>query len=151
MAKVSISEGARLAGVSRSTLNRHLKDGLISKHKDNSGRPYVDTSELLRFYGELSQADRTNSRNAGQHGTDHFSLPVSDLERRVYAAEAASDLERVRRESAEARLAAAEEERANWQAQAERLTLLLTDQRKATAELRRPWWQRVFGGGHDRG
>lgn len=69
MANVSISEAARLAKVSRSTLNRHLKDGTISKHKDNAGRPYVDTSELLRVYGELSRQDRTGQDSLMQHGT----------------------------------------------------------------------------------
>lgn len=141
MAKVSISEGAKLAGVSRSTLNRHLKDGAISKHRDNSGRPFVDTSELLRFYGELSQENRTEQDTVGQHRTAQNGQYVSELERRLLAAEAALDLERVRRESEEEQRSKAEEAAVHWRTQAERLTLLLSDQRGQQP----PWWQRAFG------
>lgn len=151
MAQVSISEAARLAGVSRSTLNRHLKDGAISKHRDTSGRPYIETSELLRFYGELSRSDRTEQDSVGQHGTDQFKQVVSDLERKLYEAQAALDLETVRREAEEAARERAEAGEAHWRAQAERLTLLLTDQRKGAVELQQPWWRRIVGGGHDRG
>ncbi len=150
MAQVSISEAARLAGVSRSTLNRHLQNGAISKHRDASGRPYIETSELLRFYGELSQPDRTDQDIVGQHGTGQLKPVVSDLERKLYEAQAALDLETVRREAEEAAREKAEAGEAHWRAQAERLTLLLTDQRKGLGGDRRPWWERLFGGGSER-
>lgn len=142
MTQVSISEGARLAGVSRSTLNRHLNDGALSKHRDNAGRPYVETSELMRFYGELSQPDRTEQDGVGQRGTAHIRQDVSELEHKLITAEAALDLERVRREAEQDRREAAEEAAAKWQAQAERLTTLLTDQRQTTTQ---PFWKRLFG------
>ena len=142
MTRVSISEGARLAGVSRSTLNRHLKDGALSKYRDNAGRPYVETSELMRFYGELSQPDRTEQDGVGQRGTAHIRQNVSDLEHKLITAEVALDLERVRREAEQDRREAAEEAAAKWQAQAERLTTLLTDQRQTTTQ---PFWKRLFG------
>ena len=53
MAKINLTQGAKLAGVSRSTLNRHIKEGKVSKVIGSDGKPSVDTSELARAYGEL--------------------------------------------------------------------------------------------------
>lgn len=142
MTQVSISEGARLAGVSRSTLNRHLKDGALSKHRDNAGRPYVETSELVRFYGELSQSDRTEKDGTGQRGTAQIRQDMSELERKLMTTEAALDVETVRRKAEQERREAAEAATAKWQAQAERLTTLLTDQRQTTTQ---SFWKRLFG------
>lgn len=52
MAKVSISEAARLAGISRPTLYRRIEAGEISVERDGDSVS-VDTSELLRVFGEL--------------------------------------------------------------------------------------------------
>jgi len=55
MPKVTITEAAKLAGISRAHLyNRYIKTGAISVSKDSRDRPYIDTSELLRVFGELS-------------------------------------------------------------------------------------------------
>lgn len=145
MAQVSISEGARLAGVSRSTLNRHLKEGLISKHRDRSGRPYVETSELLRHYGELSQSDSTESDSVGQHGTGKAVDAVSELELKLIEVEGALDMEKMRRELAEERQERAEQAEAHWRQHAERLTTLLADQRQASPQAGQPFWKRLFG------
>lgn len=54
MAKVSISEAARLAGVSRQHLyRRYITPGLISVEKDGESAPMIDTAELLRVFGDL--------------------------------------------------------------------------------------------------
>ena len=54
MAQVSISEAARLAGISRGGLYKsYLKKGVISVSTDSSGKKFIDTSELLRVFGEL--------------------------------------------------------------------------------------------------
>lgn len=54
MAKVSISEAARLAGVSRQHLyRRYITPGLISIEKDEESAPMIDTAELLRVFGDL--------------------------------------------------------------------------------------------------
>ena len=64
MATVSISEAARLVGVSRKTIQRHIDTGKLSAtmSQDNvSGRPtplrHVETSELLRVYGKFVTSD----------------------------------------------------------------------------------------------
>lgn len=50
---VSISEAARLTGKSRQTLHRHIATGKLSKCNTDSGAFGVDTSELLRVYGNI--------------------------------------------------------------------------------------------------
>ncbi len=59
MAKVSITEAARLAGISRYQLYRgYINKGVLTVDKDTQGRPLIDTSELLRVFGELTMAGR---------------------------------------------------------------------------------------------
>lgn len=54
MAKVTVTEAARLAGIARQHLYRaYINTGKLSIDKDFNGRPVVDTSELLRVFGEL--------------------------------------------------------------------------------------------------
>lgn len=53
MAKISISEAARQAGISRSALYRsYIKTGKLSVDRDNQENPVIDTSELLRVFGD---------------------------------------------------------------------------------------------------
>ena len=51
MAIVTITEAAKLSGKSTQTLYRHIKAGKLSKHSSGG----IDTAELIRCYGELSQ------------------------------------------------------------------------------------------------
>ncbi len=51
MARVSISEAARLTGKSRTTLHRLIKAGYLSTCSGERNAKMVDTSELLRVFG----------------------------------------------------------------------------------------------------
>lgn len=53
MAKVGVSEAARLAGTSRTELYRKMKSGKLSFSTDEKGDRRIDTSELFRVYGKL--------------------------------------------------------------------------------------------------
>ncbi len=54
MALVSVSQAARLAGISRQHLYRkYIKPGEISVQRDDKSDPVIDTSELLRVFGRL--------------------------------------------------------------------------------------------------
>jgi hypothetical protein len=53
MAIVSISEAARLTGKSRTTIQRQIRAGKLSKCTDSSGMEGIDTSELLRVFGSF--------------------------------------------------------------------------------------------------
>lgn len=72
MALVTISEAARLAGTVRSNLYKaYIKTGILSITKDSKGKPKVDTSELLRVFGELKTVqDNSTPQDTQQDGTD---------------------------------------------------------------------------------
>ena len=55
MAKVSISEAARLTGKSRTTLHRLIKTGELSTCYGDRNARMVDISELIRVFGTLEQ------------------------------------------------------------------------------------------------
>lgn len=54
MAKVSISEAARLTGKSRTTLHRLIKTGELSTCAGVRNSKMIDISELIRVFGEIS-------------------------------------------------------------------------------------------------
>lgn len=57
MALVSISEAARLAGISRTNLYKYyLKRNKISLSKNQKGQPVIETSEILRVFGTLQDS-----------------------------------------------------------------------------------------------
>jgi hypothetical protein len=72
MAMVTITEAARLAGTVRSNLYQaYIKTGILSVTKDSKGRPKVDTSELLRVFGELKAGQDTSTPlDTQQDGAD---------------------------------------------------------------------------------
>ena len=56
MANVSLSEAARLAGVSRKTIQRHISIGKLTatmSQGHDAAMRQVETSELMRVYGQL--------------------------------------------------------------------------------------------------
>jgi hypothetical protein len=71
MAKISISEAARLAGISRSALYRgYISKGKLTVERDKNNAPMVDTSELFRVFGETE-------KRTGEQGIDQISEQVS--------------------------------------------------------------------------
>jgi AraC-like DNA-binding protein len=69
MALVSVSQAARLAGVSRQHLYRKfIKTGQISVSKGDRDEPLIDTSEVLRVFGRL-QGDSLGDDNKLQKAT----------------------------------------------------------------------------------
>ncbi len=81
MAKVTISEAARLANVSRMTLyRRYIRTGVLSVEKDNLGNPKIDISELIRVFGELpgSCSDRSDTVQKDAERTSSTSLISKD-------------------------------------------------------------------------
>jgi len=59
MVQVSISEAARLTGKSRKTLHTYISSGKLTKVTDNQGKPKLDTSELIRVFGNISITQET--------------------------------------------------------------------------------------------
>lgn len=65
MAKLTLSDAARVAGVARSTLHRAIKDGRLSRDPDGT----VDTAELLRAGYTLQHSTLQRNRSALQDAT----------------------------------------------------------------------------------
>jgi excisionase family DNA binding protein len=57
MAQLSISEAAKLVARDRKTLYRLIKEGRLSATQDATGARQVETSELLRVFGEIKQPE----------------------------------------------------------------------------------------------
>lgn len=59
MAKVSISEAARLAGITRQYFyKKYINTGVISVDREKEDAPTIDTAELFRVFGELQVAGK---------------------------------------------------------------------------------------------
>ena len=74
MAVVSVSEAARLVKKSRTSLYSAFKSGQLSKTVMPDGSPGVDTSELLRKYGQLHSNPITNTVQHVLRSTDMHSV-----------------------------------------------------------------------------
>lgn len=66
MAKLNLSQAAKVTGKNRTTIWRHINSGKLSAGRDRDGLPFVDTSELIRVYGELKDS-ATDGNNKKQH------------------------------------------------------------------------------------
>lgn len=63
MAQLSISEASKLVSRDRKTLYRLIKQGKLSATVSDSGMSQVETSELLRVFGDISRVgDNGDSR-----------------------------------------------------------------------------------------
>jgi len=61
MPKHSISEAAKLGGVSRSHFyKKYIRPGIISIERDNDGNPQIDTAEVMRVFGGIQQTAKEN-------------------------------------------------------------------------------------------
>ena len=138
MAQVSISEAARLTKRSRTTIYRYRDDGKLSFSTDTQGNPAIDTSELMRVFGEISlnRSELSREDEDEHHVTHELNNVHAELQRENNLL--SETINRLEREIEEAH------QRELWlQNQMERLTSLLshaqptTDQRSQSS----PWWK----------
>jgi len=130
MSKHTISEAARLAGKHRSTIQKHIKEGKLSKIVDDEGNPYIETSELLRVYKNIRAGDIDSNSDTStnlQAATPSSTAKIEELETKL-------ELEKAKREHTEALLRKTEKSESEWKNLADRLSLLLTDQRQSTTD-----------------
>ena len=88
MARVSISEAARLASVSRPTIYKLIKSGELSYTsvvKHGNSVKTIDVSELIRVFGALDVVSESKNNNVK---SDDLSTPVNsdflqDLQHKV--------------------------------------------------------------------
>ena len=78
MALVSITDAARLTGKSRRTIQRHIATGKLSvSHTDATGKS-IETSELIRCYGEITKIDVTPEKDTKQVTMSHDVTLLTD-------------------------------------------------------------------------
>ena len=119
MPKLSLSQAAKLAGKSKSTINRAIKSGKLSATRHEDGTYSIDPSELARAF-DVEPLEGAKRRSEEPDGTR--------LLERIVALE--SMLSREREISADLK-----EDRDHWRQQA---NALLTDQRTSTNNSK--WW-----------
>ncbi len=70
MAKLNLTQAAKAAGIARGTLYKHIDEGKISCQLDDKGKRVIDTSELMRVYGEIKQPETIQERSE-ERPTEH--------------------------------------------------------------------------------
>ena len=159
MAKISISEAARLTGKNRSTLHRHIKTGKLSKDSDDEGNPVLDTSELARVYPSFKVPVakqhppvvlQSNSKQqaATPYETSYATVEIELLKLRLQNAEEKITIEESRRREAEQREREAKEEINRLLGIVEKHTYLLAasqaPEEVPSEQPRTGWWKRLF-------
>lgn len=161
MAKISISEAARLTGKNRSTLHRHIKAGKLSKHFDQDNNPVLDTSELSRVYPSFKipgakQQATTVLRNSGMQQVaipqkpENATVEIALLKLKLQYAEEKTAMEESRRREAEQRERETKEEVNRLLSVVEKQTYLLAAAPTPEAAHPEPdppkpgWWKRLF-------
>jgi len=80
MAKVNLSQAAKLTGKNRTTIWRHIHSGKLSIERDRDGLPFVDTSELIRVYGELEQVATGDTKKKPHQATYSYEDLIAIVE-----------------------------------------------------------------------
>ncbi len=140
MTQITISEAARRVGIARSTLLRHIKNGKVSKVIGKDGKPRLDTSELLRVYGDLKTPD-TDDTSATLH--QNYSMLQVDTGDRYTEKDIEIATLRAELKAAIERSDEFKEERDEWRGVAKKGQALLTDEGQGRPS--RGLWARVFG------
>jgi hypothetical protein len=80
MAWHTVSQAQKLTQKSRRTLYRDMASGLVSYRTNGSGHREIETSELIRYYGDLS-VDGTASRPtvAQSDGTQNEAILLNEI------------------------------------------------------------------------
>lgn len=140
MTQVTISEAARRVGIARSTLLRHIKNGKVSKVIGKDGKPSLDTSELLRVYGDLKTSDNDDTSDTLHQDRSTLQVDTDDrhTEKDIEIATLRAELKAALERADEFK-----EERDEWRGVAKKGQALLTDAGQGRS--RQGLWARVFG------
>jgi predicted nucleic acid-binding Zn-ribbon protein len=86
MAEVSQAKAARLAGVSRTTIHTKIKAGVLSLSPDKK----IDTSELIRVFGQISDHDPLQDAQKPVQQADQLTVENEYLKQRIRDLESAA-------------------------------------------------------------
>jgi len=130
--KLNKYQAAKAAGISRTTLDRHIKEGKLSVSKDGTGKSVIDIAELERVYNGVDINGTSQHVSSEQNDTSNDNKTVQpELEiLREYLDRLETDRERERCQL-EGVIADLRQDRDHWRQQA---TALLTDQREKAPE-----------------
>ena len=78
----NLTEASRLAGISRSTLRRHISKGRLSCTEKTDGQKMIDASELARVYGDIDLSKGDKNTPTG-NGNPILNYEVRTLEERL--------------------------------------------------------------------
>jgi hypothetical protein len=67
MSQLNITSAAKAAGISRNTLYKKIKKGVISVTQDRQGNRVIDTGELIRVFGELERVTGGDAHTIRNH------------------------------------------------------------------------------------
>jgi len=136
MALVSVSQAARLAGISRQHLYRkYIKPGEISVQRDDKGDPVIDTSELLRVFGRLvgdASGDHNTLQEATQEKTISDNSLLTELQVKLQVLEAENRALQARLGDKDRNL------------QDVRQALRLLEDMRPKDEPEKPWWRKIW-------
>jgi len=83
MALVNITQAAKLAGITRQYMYSHyIKTGKITVSKDKDNKPQIDTSEILRVFGEIKSVNNITDNsllNVTPNDTQEITHKNNDL------------------------------------------------------------------------
>lgn len=78
MALHSVTEAAKMAGVTRRTIYRYLKSGKLSAAVTGDDNTQIETSELLRVFGSLSQPEAVEVSTESQGNEPEYVTRLLD-------------------------------------------------------------------------
>jgi len=120
--RYTLGQAAKATGLSKMTIQRALKSGRLSGHKDDTGSYQIDPAELHRVFPPVTAGDSNSAVTAGRSET-----PPPDIELQVSCARLESE-----NVALKAMLDDMRTERDRWHEQAQRLALVPPQ--------RRAWW-----------
>lgn len=72
MALLPVSKAAGLVGISRKTMYAHIKSGKVSASKGGNKTLLIDTSELIRVFGDIALTQDTEGNKERQLMSSDF-------------------------------------------------------------------------------
>lgn len=80
MSLVNISKASLMVGKSRKTLYRKMKDGELSYKKTSDNKREIDTSELIRVFGDISQETVKGNKTSKHDENYQLDMALKEIE-----------------------------------------------------------------------
>ena len=132
--KHSISEAARIVGVTRKTFYKHIDKKSISVEKDDNDNPVIDASELIRVYGDQCNFEYDkDTQSRGASTQIDTALPMQSTESLAIVQKELELLQKQRsdeKDALEEQIDYLRQKLDESTSEQRKLTALLTDQRE---------------------